>query len=268
MPIGSGQEGPAIIYKPLLRYSELLEHFHLRHQVFLDCGYRKRANTDLLDVDRYDLRAIHLGAFQVGTSIEQVGGVRLIFQRGPVQAREHVRRILLTTQSAELRAVPHDSDGLPSLASFDYSKVCQERGYDVHELVEFSRTFCLPQARGRQVGGSLVVGILTMGHLSGAPWGIGSCEATAAPFYERGGCEVLGAMQYPGMNHASAALGVPLQPLMPAIREGAALVGRALNRYGMFCNCLVAGVTGCDCISHYHTCIEQPAVQQPAVAAN
>src|SRR5947209_1561151 len=86
--------GPGI-FRPLNEKRELYDHFRLRHEAYIENRYRLQPNVDGLDIDRHDIRALHVGAYHLTDDGERViGGIRMIFPRREPRAASLVRDIL------------------------------------------------------------------------------------------------------------------------------------------------------------------------------
>jgi len=230
---------------------ELREHFRLRHDVYMDCGYRHVADPHGLDIDAYDLYAEHLAAYEhdVRGGVRMVGGIRLIWERRPSPLRAATARILWEAGRSVKDLVEQRPTPLPSEPAFDYSTFVEGVRSAGLPLVEFSRTFSVPWARGRLVGVGLAHGIHGWARQRGVRYGIGSCATNHVPYYERLGVRVLeaaGIHVYPGIGVLARALVIDLESLPAEVDAITRRVGSHLAGQGSYCLCDVGITAGQD----------------------
>ncbi|MHB2019647.1 MAG: GNAT family N-acetyltransferase [Candidatus Xenobia bacterium] len=173
---------PTITYREIATEAELWQQFKLREEVF-SAEYGLPPTPGGLDMDAYDLRSRHLGAFIVdGGKSRLVGACRMVFysQPSPFHAQ------ILERLSA--RGIKEPCPGWQIGDLFDLDRVVSELGVRPQSVVEFSRTTCHRDYRGLDIGVGLVAGIYALARLHGALEGLGGATPKVLEFYKRFGC--------------------------------------------------------------------------------
>jgi len=195
-------------------------------------------------VDPYDPFAQPLAAWRQrpdGTA-RMVGGIRMIWERRPSPLRPWLASILASDPSLRAEVGARREARLPSERAFDYGSVLSGPRRRREEVVEFSRTFSLPEEQGRHIGVSLAHGIHALARQQGVRTGIGSCSVQLAPYYEKLGVAVLdaaGLADYPGIGVQSRAVWVSLESLPAEVDRLTRRIAASLRTFGSFCACLL-----------------------------
>lgn len=210
-------ERPFLSFRRIETKDELYEHFRARHDEYLRCGYRHKADPHNIDIDEYDVFSDHIGVFQYERGTERmVGGIRAIWPGGETECASAVRALVAEFCPLRLETLHVRKTPLPSEDAFDLGPLLEPMRADGVTVVEFSRTFAVPDVRGRGVGSALAHAIHVLARYRGARYGIGSCALDRVSFYERSGARVLeeaGIHIYPGVNVPARALLVDLHAL-------------------------------------------------------
>lgn len=233
-----------LVFRPPADAGELREHFRLRHDVYLHHGFRLSPHPTGLDVDPYDPFSQPLAAWRHGPdgSARMVGGIRMIWERRPSPLRPWLTSILASQPSLREEVGARRGARLPSERAFDYSAVLSGPRRRREEVVEFSRTFSLPEEQGRHVGVSLAHGIHALARVHGVRTGIGSCSVELTPYYEKVGAVVVesaGLSDYPGIGVVSRAVSVSLESLPAPADRLTRRIATSLRTFGSFCACLL-----------------------------
>lgn len=167
------------VLRELLREEEILDHFRLRHRVYVDAGF-KAAQDNGLDVTKEDLYSRFFGAFTLIDDQEvQIGAIRMIY-RDRLSPHFELVADLLNVDSC---AAKSERRQLPTEQAFGLTAEIEQR-LGLHRLVEFSRTCIDKPNRGKKLTYGLIDGIIAIACEDGVRYGLGSCDVNLASLYQ------------------------------------------------------------------------------------
>lgn len=180
-------------FREISSRDELRELFSVRYLAYLQSGhFTIRHNIDELDVDPYDRYSRFLGAYILEEGQERmVGGIRMVQAKARSPLHDDIQAILGSARDSHLRSLPDRQTLFPCERGFDLTDLWQRVHRERLEVVEFSRTVCLPEFRGMNIGAGLVNGIFAMALASGVALGVGAAPPALRDFYISLGCKLL-----------------------------------------------------------------------------
>ena len=112
--------GPTEVFKfcEITSPTDLFWSFRTRYEVYRDVGFIP-PNRDGLDIDGYDLRSVHLGAFVVKDGEERMIGTIRHVTWAPSPLEQLVRSLAEGCQEPALRHLAEPPQALPLLESFE-----------------------------------------------------------------------------------------------------------------------------------------------------
>ena len=105
-------------FREIANLTDLFWSFRTRYEVYRDVGFIP-PNRDCLDIDGYDQRSVHLGAYLLEDGEERLVGTVRHVTWAPSPVEELVRQITGRCQEDSLRELQDTPEVLPLFESFD-----------------------------------------------------------------------------------------------------------------------------------------------------
>jgi predicted GNAT family N-acyltransferase len=178
------QDRPNI--RVLTTVAELTSAFQLRYTIYRDLGYLTNPGADGLEIDAYDARAYHLGAFE--SDGELVATTRFITQRRILSTARCLDRVVSTARDPELRAAVAGAPALslPAICSPELAAALKEVA-GTRPICELSRVVVRPGYRARGLYQSLFALGAALCRRSEPAVIVGSCHPDHVPLWARCG---------------------------------------------------------------------------------